>query len=77
MLRDVCHLLLLGEHLNLLLLLLRKGHEVVENILFVTLIDSQLGIFTVAVGFVESVHVVEVAAACRILLVEVARKLVL
>ena len=61
----------------MLLLLLWKGHKVVENILFVTLVDSQLGIFTVSFSFVESVHVVEVAATCRILLIEVARQLVL
>ena len=41
MLCDVGHLLLLSQHLNLVLLLLRQLHKVVENIFLLALINAR------------------------------------
>ena len=40
-LRNIRHLLLFCEHLNLHLLLLRKRHKVVKDVLLVTLVHSR------------------------------------
>ncbi len=89
MLRDVCHFLLLCEHLNLLFLLFRQRHKVVQHVLLMTLIDSDLILrlallllFVVCAGSAlvtrsfEAVKVIE-AATGRVLLIEVAGELVL
>ena len=86
MLRDVRHLLLLAQHLNLLFLLFRQGHEVVEHILLVALIHTQLqvligqaALFIAILSInltIHAVRIVEVAAGC-VFLVEVASQLML
>ena len=87
MLRDVRHLLLLSEHLNLHLLLLRKGHEVIEHVLL--LVAARLHIFAVCALAVVEVgavgraisperpvgNVAEVSVAARLACVVVAMKL--
>ena len=62
-LRNIRHLLLFCEHLNLHLLLLRKRHKVVKDVLLVTLVHSRstlLRIFAYA-----AIPEVELGTVCR------------
>ena len=68
MLRNVCHLLGLTEHLNLLFLLLGKLHEVVENILFLLSLGALLDIFGEVAFPVVEVESILGAIAARVVI---------
>lgn len=58
MLGDVCHLLSFAQHLNLLLLLLGKLHEVVKYIFFFCGLGTLLDIFCKATFSIVEVNAI-------------------